>query len=426
MSITPHIVEYFKKNCDSRGIPFVPHKEWLAFCQQYAKDDIRDSLAEYIITNNIPFPLKEISEHDFRNMFVDFSQRSMLPEYKEFGEVLERYAYRDKYSDLPLGVIDRSHAYNDISDYFQQHNRMKCGSNSCKAPALIWQDQELLAKMNWIFWREGVMGDSDLCEKSFRSSFRLGTYTATQFKPNVAKALYEKHCAVNVLDTSCGWGDRLAGFYGTPCTQLYVGCDPNPDVFEVYKRQCLAYERMLGGSPLLTESQDYFECVGKKTVKIWRKPSEDVDWSLYTDTFDFYFTSPPYFETEIYAADTLQSAEQSWSRYSSFEKWRDDFFFKVTRQVWGCIKTDGYMMINIIEPRSRKGTRYSLCDGMVDTFSAFNDAKYMGKIGMRMAARPDATELKKVFIEPIWVWRKGNPVYIHTPEPAVCLDSFFT
>jgi glycosyltransferase involved in cell wall biosynthesis len=90
--------------------------------------------------------------------------------------------------------------------------------------------------MNWIFWRPGVMS-GDLDEGSFRDSFRLGTYTATQFKPSVAKALYEKHDAVNVLDTSCGWGDRLAGFYATPSTKLYVGCDPNPDVFEVYKKQ---------------------------------------------------------------------------------------------------------------------------------------------------------------------------------------------
>lgn len=76
--IIPTIVGYFEKNCDSRGIPFIPHKEWLAFCQQHSKDDIRDSLAEYIITNNIPFPLKEITEHDFRNMFVDFSQPGVM------------------------------------------------------------------------------------------------------------------------------------------------------------------------------------------------------------------------------------------------------------------------------------------------------------------------------------------------------------
>jgi hypothetical protein len=261
----------------------------------------------------------------------------------------------------------------------------------------------------------------DLDEGSFRDSFRLGTYTATQFKPSVAKALYEKHDAVNVLDTSCGWGDRLAGFYATPSTKLYVGCDPNPDVFEVYKKQCLEYEKMLGGKPQLIESENYFECIGKKTVKIWNLPSEDVDWNLYVDTFDFYFTSPPYFETEKYASDTDKVSNQSWSRYDSFNGWKYDFFFKVTEMVWKTIKDNGYMMINIIEPRNKGSKRLPLCDDMVDYFGSFEGSHYIGKIGMRMMARPNAAELKDIFIEPIWVFKRGNSNYIEKND----LSKFF-
>ena len=40
-------------------------------------------------------------------------------------------------------------------------------------------------------------------------SFRLGTYIATQFKPIVAKTIYDMSDAKTVLDTSMGWGDRL-------------------------------------------------------------------------------------------------------------------------------------------------------------------------------------------------------------------------
>lgn len=336
----------------------------------------------------------------------------MLGEYKDFENVQEKYDYKHKYSDIPLGVIDKSHAFNNISDYFQQENRMKCGSNTCSAPLEIWNDFDKLTTMNWHFWRSGVMGDSDLTEKSFRSGFRLGTYTATQFKPSVAKALYEKHQAENILDTSCGWGDRLAGFYGTPKTKLYVGCDPNPDVFEVYKKQCVFYEKVITGQePKLIEKENYFECIGSKTVKIWNLPSEDVEWTLYNDTFDLYFTSPPYFETEKYASDTDKVENQSWSRYNSFESWKNDFFFDVTKKVWPTIRDGGYMMINIIEPRGRNGQRFGLCDDMVETFSNFDNSFYVGKIGMRMMARPNAKELKEVFIEPVWTFMKGVETY---------------
>ena len=65
--------------------------------------------------------------------------------------------------------------------------------------------------------RGGVLND-----KSYISAFRLGTYIATQFKPNVAKTIYQMTNAKKVLDTSCGWGDRLAGFFCSDAEE-YIG-----------------------------------------------------------------------------------------------------------------------------------------------------------------------------------------------------------
>jgi hypothetical protein len=337
--------------------------------------------------------------------------------------VLEKHEYKYKYKDKPLGVIDKPHHYNSISNYFQQDNRMRCGSNSQKSSMDIWNDEKLLAKMNWHWWRDGVMGDT-LTDYEVRSGFRLGTYIATQFKPSVAKAIYEKHNAKNIVDTSCGWGDRLAGFYGTPSTELYVGCDPNPDVFETYKKQCIFYEGVLnGGKYNLIEKENYFECIGKKTVKIWNKPSEDVDWSLYYDTFDMYFTSPPYFDTEKYAEHNDKSEDQSWFRYNTFDKWRDDFLVPVTEKVWKTLKKDAFMMINIYEPRGKNGKIQPLCDDMVDAFLKFPECNYIGKLGMRMMARPHSSKerIEGFEIEPIWCFRKGNDEYIR----ECTLEDFF-
>ena len=422
--IKKELIDFFYSNKDHRGIPNIKNDMWQSLIECHEKDDIRDSLANYIHTNKIEFPLKVINETDMQNLFHRFYHTSMDSLYKDHNPILERYNYKYKYSDKPLGVIDKTHYYNDISDYFHQVNRMKCGSNSVDAPMDIWNDETKLAKMNWHFWRTGVMRDEDLNDAEFRAAFRLGTYTATQFKPTVAKALYERHRAENILDTSCGWGDRLAGFYGTPNTKLYIGCDPNPDVFEVYKKQAQEYERILGNTPKLIEKEDYFECHGSKVVKIWRKPSEDVNWSLYTDLFDLYFTSPPYFETEKYASDTAAVSDQSWSRYNSFDRWKYDFFFKVTEMVWPTIRQNGFMMINIIEPRAKNGVRLNLCDDMVEHFASFSDSNYVGKIGMRMMARPNADELEGVFIEPIWTFRKGNSDYEFNKINS--LEAFFS
>ena len=414
--IIPDILNYFKQYQDSRGIPHVPNSEWRNFIQQYSKRDIKDSLTDYIVSNNLPFPSKQISHTEMVELFDRFSKTSMLDQYKypNLTDVFERADYKYKYTDKPLGVIDKSHTYNSVSNHFQQENRMKCGSNLCSSPWDIWHSRKLLDDMNWHFWRLGTLGKSDVCENTFRSAFRIGTYTATQFKPNVAKALYEKHNARKVLDTSCGWGDRLAGFYATKSTELYVGCDPNPEVYNTYKDQCVEYEKILGCSnPILRDNGDHFICTGTKHVIIYNLPSEDVDWNQYANTFDFYFTSPPYFETERYASNN--STTQSWSRYPTFDSWKHDFFFKVNRMIWDTLTDDGYMMINIIEPRTNKGVRLNLCDDMVDDILTYNNAYYLGKIGMRMQARPHAivnASKNSIFVEPIWVFRKNNSSYL--------------
>jgi len=411
--IDPNIQKFFQFHSDSRGIPYVPNKDWLQFIQSHDKDMIKENLAEYIIANNIPFPSRQISYNEFVDLFERFCKTSMLGEYKHFDTVLEKFDYKYKYADKPLGVIDKSHVYNSVSNYFQQTNRMKCGSNLVDSPWDIWHSREKLEKMNWHFWREGALGNSDIDASAFRSAFRIGTYTATQFKPSVAKALYEKHKARKVLDTSCGWGDRLAGFYATYGTELYVGCDPNPEVYESYKDQCLEYENMLGyDAAVLQDNGDHFICIGSKKVVIYNLPSEDLDWKKYENTFDFYFTSPPYFETERYAKE--HSSTQSWHRYQSFDSWKNDFFFPVNEKVFSALKDNAYMMINIIEPRISKGTRLNLCDDMVDHLVSIG-ANYIGKIGMRMQARPHAivnTDKNSVFIEPIWVFRKNNNQYV--------------
>ena len=413
--IDPIIQKYFQTHSDGYGIPHISNRDWVSFSHQYEKEVIRENLAEYIVSNNIPFPFKKISYSDFVNLFERFSKTSMMGEYKDIDHVLEKVDYKYKYSDKPLGVIDKSHVYNSVSNYFQQTNRMKCGSNLVDSPWDIWHSRDKLEKMNWHFWRLGALGESDIDDSAFRSAFRIGTYTATQFKPSVAKALYEKHKARKILDTSCGWGDRLAGFYATYGTELYVGCDPNPEVYQTYKDQCLEYENLLGyDAAVLQEYDDHFVCIGSRKVVIYNLPSEDVDWSQYENTFDFYFTSPPYYETERYASNN--SSTQSWVRYPTFDSWKNDFFFKVNRLVWDTLKDEAFMMINIIEPRINNGKRLNLCDDMVDDILTYPNAHYLGKIGMRLQARPHAiveAEKNSVFVEPIWVFRKNNNTYLN-------------
>ena len=64
--IRDDIVKYFLINSDNRNIPYVSSKHWKVFKEKYKKEDIRESLANYIVSNDVPFPIKKIPEKIFR------------------------------------------------------------------------------------------------------------------------------------------------------------------------------------------------------------------------------------------------------------------------------------------------------------------------------------------------------------------------
>ena len=106
--ILSSIVDFFAYRQDSRNIPVLTKEEWEQLISQHSKDDIRDSLACFIMKAGTKFPLKIIKKDDMRRLFHDFYNTSMEKLYKEFDVVLERYDYKYKYADKPLGVIDKT------------------------------------------------------------------------------------------------------------------------------------------------------------------------------------------------------------------------------------------------------------------------------------------------------------------------------
>jgi hypothetical protein len=252
---------------------------------------------------------------------------------------------------------------------------------------------------------------SDIDQNKYRAMFRLSGYVATQFKPSVAKTVYEKEKAETIIDISSGWGDRLAGFYTSKNTREYLGCDPNTDSYNLYKLQCKAYEELLN-SPLFPvetvfeDHGDWFECKGAKRVRIYNKPAEDIDWDIVCEgtKHDLMFTSPPYFGIEKYGEGSASEDDQSWKRYNEYDGWRDNFFFPVMDAMKKNCKK---VMINIVDPVV-KGKRNHIEQDIRNRYGI----EYI--VGMLMSKRPNSAEgplthrvgednKKLNFIEPIYV-----------------------
>lgn len=410
------ILKALGKQANPSGLPVFSASEWEEFKEQYEKKEAIEALAHYIVSNNIPFPFQEITENDVVDKFKKLKGM-------DHNKLLYGYTtdITDKFNDYKYSVqkyckdvIDINHYYNDISNYFQQQNRLKCSGWAHKSPLDIWSSEEALKTLNWTFWRDGVVKFVD--ESKYREAFRLGAYVATQFKPTVAKYVYNRFNAKTVLDTSCGWGDRLAGFWASNA-ETYVGCDPNPNVYKTYMEQCKFYDKhIFNNEGLLMEftacnGLQWFRYEGSKTVTIFNAPAEDIK-DFPELSYDLAFTSPPYYNTERYA-EGIKEETQSWFKYKEFDSWLRDFLFVTLEKTKNLINPQtGVIAVNIIDANI-KNRRHYVCDPMTD-FMAGIGMPLQEVIGMRMKQRPkneeggDKEHMQDCFVEPIWVYSSSN------------------
>jgi len=418
---------------DETGLPVCDSIQFKRLTDTYGKEEFRETLSEYIATEKPKFPLRDISYDKMRETFFELQKfdtsKILTPQEQNQTPVFEKYDdYKYSYNEYGLGIIDGTAQFNDASNYFHQDIRLDCGTWQLKSPRQTWEQGT--AKDVWRtlggLWR-GINSTADLSPNSYIEVIRLGTYIATQFKPVVAKAIYEMTEAKTVLDTSCGWGDRLCGFY-TSSAKTYVGCDPNPNTFARYKKQVIEYEKLLGNDKIqpLKDTDDMFVNMGVKNVMLFRSGAENIHYDK-IPSIDCAFTSPPYFSTEKYNAGGKHEEDQSWSKFNEYNKWRDDFYLPVSKNT---MLKSKFMFINIMDPKI-KNVRYYSGDELVNSLKD----KFIGQIGMKIRQRPKSDKLfeseeekrkfeTSTFIENVWCFGpKDVDLFKHSRKAT--LENFF-
>jgi len=176
------------------------------------------------------------------------------------------------------------------------------------------KDKELMKKPYFISYMKNNKKKSEL--ESMLRYFQLYYGSINLFKPIVAKYIYCKYKPSTVLDFSAGWGGRMLGAMSLPNIN-YIGFDTN-------KRLKKPYDNII----------DFLNV--KDRVKMFWTNSANVDFSKYD--YDMVFTSPPYYDTEIY---------QDMPEYKDKDDFNDKFFFKVVRNSYKYMKKGGYFILNI-------------------------------------------------------------------------------
>ena len=268
--------------------------------------------------------------------------------------------YQNKYTIILNKDLDYDN-WNKISSYFTEKPRMKCNViNSLSPYNYFYKNKDLVYE--YAYNKYNKVGIFELRE----ALYDLNKH-CTAFRPNIMKTMIDMFKSKYVLDFSSGWGDRLIGAIASNCN--YVGIDPNKDLFNGYNEII----RIFGNN----DTKKYNMIKGK---------AENV--SIPKNSYDLIFTSPPYFDLEVYTDDKNQSV------YSKNEKkWYDEFLITVLKKVWKLLKTNGIMAININQKSNENYIQMMLKD-----VSKFDNSEYLGVISY--------ADKKLSNPQPIWIWRK--------------------
>lgn len=218
--------------------------------------------------------------------------------------------------------------------------------------------------------------DQRLFPKMFQV-LRLGLgQVATNFAPLTARWIYEKYLKdlspqlkYKVYDSSAGWGGRLLGSLCSNYPIHYIGQDVNNSNKGCYETLGDFYNKHADGNNTFEIQYKGSEVIG-----------DDVDFmSKHKEDVDLCFTSPPYFNREIYSEDKEQSA----IKFNQYEDWLDGFLMPTLKTMYELLKPNRFCLINISDIKVGEKSFHPLEQDTI-SLAIKNGFQYIGKLGMVM------------------------------------------
>jgi len=269
-----------------------------------------------------------------------------------------------------------------LSDYFNEHVRVKCRRyDADESPYEFWTKNRL------IIIEEMKAKNLLLTIKEINEFLYTKNIGCNTFKPQLLVGMAREFHATQVLDFSAGWGDRLIGALAAGIS--YTGVDPNDELFPGYKQILQRF----GNGEFVSEQGDLIYKNKWNTYKMLCSPFQTAD--LKTDTFDFVFTSPPYFDLEIYSNHPTQSIQE----FPQLSDWETGFLYVSLQKAWDRLRPNGHLVL--ILNNVRGGQDFTLkavkwaCQNLPNN-------EYLGLLPY--AHRKWTQEWRSP--QPMWIWRK--------------------
>ena len=224
-------------------------------------------------------------------------------------------------------IIQTMHCLRLAWTYFPYFWTIRCGGAKYTPMDIYTDDDKFKSAIRkcWNWCLRHIDDESQFHENRLRQTLKIHTnsQSVSNFRPTAAKLIYEKFGGDGVVwDMSSGWGGRLLGFLAASNTKHYIGTEPSTRTYEGLLQIC-----------------EDFSYINKK-VDIYKQGSED---SVFGESLDLCFTSPPYFDTEKYSDEPTQS----YIKYPTQDEWVDGFLRSTIENCYNGLKEGGYMLYNI-------------------------------------------------------------------------------
>lgn len=280
--------------------------------------------------------------------------------------------FKWEFQGQPVAIIVPKSAYDLVDklvDYFSEEHRMRAQRKGCASPYDFYENN-----YNQVVTKALELQSKDMNGLPYRHWLREAVYMlipeCNAFKASVTKAFLKYIGSRAVLDPSAGWGDRLLGA-AAGGINTYHGVDPNPLLRNAYD-QMLNFIRQHGvGQNFFVITEDFLQI------------------NLGSNTYDTVFTSPPFFDYEIYVDDVKQSI----TGRNTIEDWTTQFLYPYLNKAWNALVPGGILALYISDTRSGKYVQ-----NMYNYVNINLRGNFMGIIAVA------DENLGHAF--PLWVWRK--------------------
>lgn len=252
-------------------------------------------------------------------------QKIPAGDYLKSPGVITNYAFMGEKHAYCLNNIP-FYKYVRIIDYFQEKCRIQCLRN----------DQVETVEEFFLRNKDDIEKKAKkplTSESIYNAFYEYNHVPCSEFDPLWAFFIYEFFKKIipikSVLDMSAGRGSRMVGAIFADIN--YTGVDPADCVSENYETMKYLFS-------------DVFKC--KKNIKMHKAKFEEFEIN---EKYDLMFSSPPYFDLEIFEKN---NAAQSINNFSNIDVWLKNFMHASMCKISGFLNSGGIMAINIDNPLS--------------------------------------------------------------------------